>query len=87
MKHVVSFILCIAVTASLVAQGDESKEYAKMKVELSEKIFGSTDSYFKTTEIPEKYKNESIVVLAQETFAGVGFKVQDENRPFLQEWC
>jgi hypothetical protein len=42
----------------ILAQKDESKDYAKMKEELNERIFGSVDPYFKSNTIPEEYKNE-----------------------------
>ena len=47
------------------AQKDESKDYAKIKEELNEKIFGTADPYFKDNTLPDQYKNESAVVLAQ----------------------
>lgn len=50
---------------TLFAQQDESKDYAKIKEELNEKIFGADDPYFKDNTIPDQYKNESAVILAQ----------------------
>jgi hypothetical protein len=49
----------------LIAQKDESKDYKKIKEELNEKIFGAVDPYFKNNKLPDQYKNESAVVLAQ----------------------
>jgi hypothetical protein len=59
---VVLFILPCSV---LLAQKDESKDYAKIKEELNDKIFGTPDPYFKDNTLPEQYKNESAVILAQ----------------------
>jgi hypothetical protein len=49
----------------LFAQQDESRDYAKIKEELNEKIFGTPDPNFKDNVIPDQYKNESAVILAQ----------------------
>ncbi|MEP7372231.1 MAG: hypothetical protein ABI675_02510 [Chitinophagaceae bacterium] len=67
MKRLQLFIVCSLFTALLSAQKnkEESKDYAKIKVELNEKIFGGADPYFKDNTIPDQYKNESAVVLAQ----------------------
>ncbi|HEV8285129.1 MAG TPA: DUF3857 domain-containing protein [Chitinophagaceae bacterium] len=65
MKPIALFIACSIFTALLHAQKDESKDYAKMKEELNTKIFGTVDPVFKENKVPEKYKDESAVVLAQ----------------------
>ncbi|MCW3119250.1 MAG: hypothetical protein JWM28_3332 [Chitinophagaceae bacterium] len=59
------FIVCSLFTATLFAQKEESKDYVKIKAELNEKIFGTADPFFKDNTMPEQYKNESAVVLAQ----------------------
>lgn len=65
MRRLYLVLIATAFLCTAKAQKEESKEYIKMKEELTEKIFGSADPFFKTTEIPEKYKNESVVILAQ----------------------
>jgi hypothetical protein len=65
MKHVYTTVLCFLLAFSLIAQKGETKEYRAIKNELNEKVFGSADPYFVTNAIPDEYKNESVVVLAQ----------------------
>src|SRR6188474_3170890 len=67
MKRLEILIVCSLFTASLCAQKgkEESKDYVRIKAELNEKIFGGADSYFKDNTVPDEYKNESVVVLAQ----------------------
>jgi hypothetical protein len=65
MKHLTGLTAGILLSLLLFGQKDDSKDYAKMKEELTEKIFGSADPYFKDNKIPDQYKNESAVILAQ----------------------
>ena len=65
MKQLSVLIACTIFTTSLIGQKDETKDYAKMKEGLNEKVFGTVDPYFKENKLPEKYKDESAVVLAQ----------------------
>ena len=65
MKQVYTVTLVFCFSLSLLAQRSESKDYKKMKDELNERIFGSPDPYFTTNTVPEEYKDESVVVLAQ----------------------
>lgn len=67
MKKVAVLLYCLVFSLMTWAQKDkdESKDYTKMKEELNEKIFGTVDSYFKSNTIPDQYKNESAVVIAQ----------------------
>jgi hypothetical protein len=65
MKQPLMFLYCLVFSFLTQAQKDESKDYTKMKDELNEKIFGSVDPYFKNNTIPDQYKNESAVVIAQ----------------------
>ena len=64
LKSLCAVVLLFSSTI-LFAQQDESKDYAKIKDELNEKIFGADDPYFKDNTIPDQYKNESAVILAQ----------------------
>jgi|GEM_PF-908801 len=71
MKKISVLAYCLVFSLMIQAQkddkknNDESKDYAKMKDELNQKIFGTEDPYFKNNTIPEEYKNESAVVIAQ----------------------
>jgi Domain of Unknown Function with PDB structure (DUF3857) len=65
MKRLHLIIIYSLLTASLFAQKEESKDYIKIKAELNEKIFGTADPFFKDNTLPEQYKNESAVILAQ----------------------
>ncbi|MES1216279.1 MAG: hypothetical protein ABUT20_12260 [Bacteroidota bacterium] len=65
MKQLSIIIVCSLLTASLFAQKEETKDYAKIKLELNDKIFGTADPFFKDNTLPEQYKNESAVILAQ----------------------
>jgi len=65
MNRLLTFLACLIFTASLMAQKDESKDYKKMKDEVNEKVFGTVDPYFKDNKIPDQYKDESAVILAQ----------------------
>jgi len=65
MRKLTVFLLCSLLAGSLPAQNLESKDYVKMKEELNERIFGTPDQYFKDNTIPDQYKNESAVILAQ----------------------
>ena len=65
MKRLPLLVMYSFFTATILAQKDEAKDYRKMKEELNEKVFGTPDSYFKENKLPEQYKNESAVILAQ----------------------
>jgi len=65
MKQAYTIIFAFFFSLSLLAQKGETKDYKKMKDELNERVFGSTDPYFTTNTVPPEYKDESIVVLAQ----------------------
>ena len=65
MKRHILILVINVLTASLFAQKQDSKEYTKMRDDLKEKIFGSEDPLFKNNTVPDAYKNESAVILAQ----------------------
>jgi len=62
---VLVYFLAFSLMSQAQKDKDESKDYKKMKEELNEKIFGTVDPEFKNNTIPDEYKNESVVVLAQ----------------------
>src|SRR5436190_10522761 len=55
----------LSILAQKDKDNDERKDYVKMKEELNEKIFGSVDPYFKDNRLPDQYKDESAVILAE----------------------
>ena len=65
MKRFIIIVIYSLLTTHLFAQKEESKDYLKIKAELNEKIFGTVDPFFKDNSLPEQYKNESAVILAQ----------------------
>ena len=65
MKRFIIIVSCSLLMTQLFAQKEESKDYLKIKAELNEKIFGTVDPFFKDNTLPEQYKNESAVILAQ----------------------
>jgi len=65
MKRFTIIVIYSLLTTHLFAQKEESKDYLKIKAELNEKIFGTVDPFFKDNSLPEQYKNESAVILAQ----------------------
>ena len=71
MKKFSVLLYCLVFSFLIQAQkddkkgGDETKDYAKMKEEMNTKVFGTADPYFKSNTIPDEYKNESAVVIAQ----------------------
>ena len=64
-RVIIAFISCLVFPLALLAQKKDSRDYSKMKREINEKIFDTPDPFFKDNTVPEKYKNESAVVLAQ----------------------
>ena len=65
MKKFLFVLLATAMIVHTNAQKGESKDYARMKEEITQKIFGTPDSLFESNTVPEQYKNESTVILAQ----------------------
>ena len=65
MKQILLLVLLGLLAFSIAAQKEETKDYVRMKDELNEKIFGAVDPYFKDNKLPEQYRDESAVVLAQ----------------------
>jgi hypothetical protein len=65
MKQLIVLAAACLLSAFALAQKEDSKDYAKMKEEVATKIFGTSDPYFKDNALPDQYKNESAVVLAQ----------------------
>ncbi|HMG15318.1 MAG TPA: hypothetical protein VK590_07735 [Saprospiraceae bacterium] len=68
MKRILFYILLLFGTSfnSLFAQGRNAQMRAnKSNSELSNKIFGDSDPDFKVKEIPDKWKGESAVIIAQ----------------------
>lgn len=71
MKKISVLLYCLVFSLLMQAQkddkkgNDETKDYAKMKEEMNTKVFGTADPYFKNNTIPDEYKNESAVVIAQ----------------------
>jgi len=65
MKKAITLLTVCLASLTVSAQKKDSKDYAKMKEELNERIFGTPDPYFKSNTVPDEYKNESAVILAQ----------------------
>ena len=67
MKLLLMLVTFCFLSSSVLAQKDkdETKDYSKMKEELNQKIFGTADPYFKDNKLPDQYKDESAVILAQ----------------------
>lgn len=57
------YLLLIGTTA--FSQSKDEKKYKERAAEVSQDIWGSTDSAFKVTQIPDKYNNESAVIIAR----------------------
>lgn len=59
----------ISLNICLLAQNKKPSELRKEKLELisANKVFDENDQFFKINEVPEKWKNESAVILAQKS--------------------
>jgi len=62
MKKQLLLLVAVCIAVSAFAQG---KDYRQKADEVEQKIWGVKDPMFEVNTIPEKYKNESVVILAQ----------------------
>lgn len=60
---ILAIFFCIATATTAFAQ--KLTEYQKMAAELEQKIWGTPDPLFESNKVPDEYKNESAVILAQ----------------------
>jgi len=58
------FIVLALSSVDTVAQ-DNNQDYHKISLEIEQKIFGTPDPLFEINTVPEQYKNESAIILAQ----------------------
>jgi len=64
-KYLLKTICFLFICAISAAQSKDEKKYKERAAEVGQDIWGSTDSAFKVTQIPEKYNNESAVIIAR----------------------
>lgn len=66
MKKQAILIFClVTILLQFKANAQDSKKYKEMSAELEQSIWGTKDPLFESNTIPEEYKNESAVILAQ----------------------
>src|SRR4051812_42224597 len=64
-KYVLKTICFLLITITAVAQSKDDKDYKQRATEIQQEIWNNADKAFDVKEIPEKYKNESAVILAK----------------------
>jgi hypothetical protein len=74
-------LVAILISFFSIAQKGESDEYKKMKQELDQRVFETKEAIFSNNKLPDEFKNESAVVLAQKKILETNSK--RKGNPFL----
>ncbi len=64
-KYLLKTICFLFISVIAFAQSKDEKKYKERAAEVGQDIWNNSDSAFKVTQVPEKYNNESAVIIAR----------------------